>query len=80
MIWVVVLVAIAVLGLLALKHGGGYITEEPIVTATYMVWPLSIVLIAILILKDARKEAEDLQAELLPEARAVKPPLSKDLN
>ena len=76
MIWIAVLVTIALTGLLILKNEGGSFTEEPVVTATYMVWPLVLIIIAFLVCKDARKEAKDLVADPVPEPV----PTPKDLN
>lgn len=80
MIWII-LATIAVTGLLLLKHEGGSITEEPIVTAVYLVWPFVLVLIMCVMLWEARKAARDLTEDIAQEIRELeKQPTPKDLN
>lgn len=79
MIWAV-LITIAVTGMLLRKHEGGSLTEEPFVTAIYLVWPLALTVVVVMSLRDGWKEhgrrKEWEESRKIPEAKAI----PKDLN
>lgn len=80
MIWIILVAVMAASGLLLLWNEGGSITEEPVVTAVYMVWPLVFIVIICLMANEARKAARDLRADQA-ECRSIDPPpVPKDLN
>lgn len=79
MIWAI-LATVALTGLLLRVHEGASLSDEPVVTAIYLVWPLALTVVMVLSLRDGwkvhKRNKEWEEARQLPEAKAI----PKDLN